>query len=345
MIHNTLGNEYCASGKSALLTSPIEKGNEANSAQMQMRGKNYFYFDEFNKCEHLNTARLKMMVNPGWQSGRENYGNQTNFKNTCNPICLSNFDFIIDTTDHGTWRRIYYYHNKVKFCEKPNPDNPYEKLADPRFIDEYANDPMYQQAMLSIMVHYYSILCRDYRGDLKRVPVPTIARETEEFRNRQDSVNRFITQNLVRSPAAEPIAMTTLVGRYIEWYNRTVNPKQHNGLDIASQFENSRIATSLERRNADILYLIGHRIRASPDELLQQDEEELSPPPLTTAPVSADSVKANFVGYVMNTERAGGRADSRADARVDNIAGEDGTGEDGSGGEGCDDIMALLEGI
>jgi phage/plasmid-associated DNA primase len=144
MVHNTLGNMYCAAGKSALLTAPIERAENANSAQMQMRDKRYFYFDEFNKCEVLNTGRVKAIVNPGWQSGRDLNQRQSNFRNTCNPVALSNFDFIIDTTDHGTWRRIYYYRNKVKFTDKPNPNNRYEKMVDTRYMDEYTNDPLFK---------------------------------------------------------------------------------------------------------------------------------------------------------------------------------------------------------
>lgn len=286
MIHNTLGNMYCASGKSALLTSRVERAESANSAQMQMKDKRYFYFDEFNKCEVLNTGRVKAIVNPGWQSGRDLNQRQTNFKNTCNPICLSNFDFIIDTTDHGTWRRIYYYINKVKFCRNPTPGSPYERKVDPRFIDEYACDPAYKQAMLSIMVHYYEKLCKQWGGDIKNVPVPTIERETWEFRNRQDALNRFITQMIVKSPNAEPVSLTTLSKVYAEWYNANIKEGKHNMMDIQAQFENSCIAPSLERRFS-VMFLTGHRIKTLPEEpllsgetALNTREQVISPPQL-----------------------------------------------------------------
>lgn len=273
--HNTLGNMYCAAGKAAILTAPMERSESANSAQMQQKDKRWFYIDEFNKCELLNTARVKSMVTPGWQSGRDLHSRQGNFKNTSNPICLSNFDFIIDTTDHGTWRRIYYYRNKVKFTSRPSPDNPFEKKADSRFIDEYANDPMYKQAMLSIMVHYYTKLCREYKGDLKNVPVPTIERETEQFRNRQDALNRFITQMIVISPCAEEIGVSSLATKYVEWYSSNIKPTNQTVIDVAAQFENSRIAASLERRIGGIMFLVGHRLKSYPEEALQPGEEYL----------------------------------------------------------------------
>ncbi len=279
MIHNTLGHMYCASGKSALLTAPLERSESANSAQMQQKDKRWFYIDEFNKSELLNTGRVKMMVTPQWQSGREMYSKQGNFKNTSNTICFSNFDFIIDTTDHGTWRRIYYYKNKVKFCKAPRPGNPYEKQEDRRFIDVYAACPFYRQAMLSILVHYYSIYCTQYNGDLGSVPVPTIARETEDFRNRQDAINRFITQMIVRSPSAEPIAMGVLAGRYQDWYSQNIRQKTTLTVpDIQAQMENSRLAASLERRAATVVFLVGHRIKAKPEEPLELGESDLYQP-------------------------------------------------------------------
>lgn len=275
LIHQTLGNMYAGSGKPALLTAPTEKAESANSAQMQMVDKRYFYFDEFNKTDELNTARVKSICNPGWQSGRDLHAKQRNFRNTCNPSCFSNFDFIITTSDHGTWRRIYYYKNKIKFCEKPNPDNQYEKLVNPAIIDDWPNDPNYKQAMLSILVHYYERLCVEYKGDLKNVPVPTIMRETEAFRNRQDSLNRFITEMVVVSPACEPITITTLATKYTEWYMRVINRHANLSLnDVQTQLENCRIASYLEARyNAK--YLIGHRVKASIEEPLLDGEHSL----------------------------------------------------------------------
>jgi len=278
MVHNTLGNMYAASGKASLLTAPMERGDAANSAQMQQKDKRYFYIDEFNKCEILNTTRVKMIVSPGWQSGRDLFERQSNFKNTSNTICLSNFDFIIDTTDHGTWRRMYYYRNKVKFCENPNPANPYEKPVDHKFYDEYPNDPAYLEAQLSIMAHYNAKLHLKYGGNLNMVPVPTIQRETELFRNRQDSLNRFIGEMIVISPDAD-IGLPTLALKYIDWYGRTIigGPvKSCSSNEFHSQIENSRVATNLEKRPSGIYYLVGLRLKSYPEEPLQDNEQPIN---------------------------------------------------------------------
>jgi len=315
MVHNAIGNDYCATGKPALLTAPAEKPGDANSAQMQQKDKRYFYFDEFNKSEHLNTARVKAIVTPSWQTGRDLYAKQSCFKNTSNPIALSNFDFVIDTTDHGTWRRIYYYICKTKFCAKPNPANPYERLENARLIDECSNDPRYRQAMLSIMVEYYRRLTITYGGDLKRVPVPTIMRESAVFRNRQDAVNLFITQMLVLSPKADPVPMTALTAAYIAWYSRTVRQSSQTALDAAAGFGNSRIAASLERRLNSTQYLIGYRIKGAPEDPLEPGESEM------------------ITEEMAHAERAGGVLDPHPDDAEPEIALTD------------EDLDGLFEGV
>lgn len=301
MTHNTLGNMYCASGKASLITGPMENSNNANSAQMQQKDKRYYYIDEFNNNSTLDSLRVKAMVTPGWQSGRDNYKDQQNFKNTSNPICASNFDFHMETSDHGTWRRIYYYKNKKKFTDDPDPDNPFEQKCDSRLMDVITKDPEYLSANLSIMDHYRGILERDYGGDLKRVPIPTILKETEEFRNRADSINRFLTSMLCKSPASDPIGLTTLAMRYIQWYPANVK----NGTNLAAnyiitQFENSRIAKWISRKSEDVLFLNGHRLLSCPEDPLNEGEEHLGARQLSRVKVTADTPLSAYTEFDEN---------------------------------------------
>ncbi len=280
MIHNTLENMYCASGKSALLTSPTERGDTANSAQMQMRGKRYFYFDEFNKYEQINIARMKSIANPGWQSGRDLFEAQSNFKNTCNPIAASNYDFSLETTDHGTWRRVYYYRNKTKFCEKPDPKNPNEKLVRLNLLDHWTNDDNYKEAMLSILVEWNRRLRTLYNGNLGNVPVPTIMRETEMFRDRQDFLNMFITKYVIHSTGAPDISITTIAKHYIEWhkgYNKKPTTAALTGADVEAQLENSRLSELFITVN-DVKILRGYRVKTTLEETLGPDESPLTRP-------------------------------------------------------------------
>jgi phage/plasmid-associated DNA primase len=274
MVHNALENMYCAVLKPALLTAPNEKAEAANPALMQMRDKTFGYFDEFQKCEFINIARMKSLTNPGWQSGRDNYEKASNFKNTANLITASNFEFIVDSTDHGTWRRIYHYTMKIKFCEKPDPNNPNEKKINPKLIDCVANDPEYKEAMLSILTEYNRILHVYYDNDIKNIPVPTIHYETEVFRSKQDSMNKFITTHIVKSPEYEEItSVTTIAAKYREWYKLNYK-RDMSMIEAESQIENSRVGKLLTTLGS-IKVLSYHRLRASPEEPTRDGESLL----------------------------------------------------------------------
>lgn len=276
MIHNTLGNLYSAAGKSSLLTSDFEHAGSANNAQMQQKDKRWFYIDEFNKCEKLNIARVKSMVTASWQSGREIYQLQVNYKNTSNTLVLSNYDFILDCTDHGTWRRIYYYTGKSKFCANPDPNNKYEKKVDDKFINEYTNSKVYQEAMLSIMVHYYSIYLTKYGGDLQKIPVPTIINETNNFRNRQDSLDRFITQMIIITPYTTHVNITELTSKFVDWYAKNVDKAAKLSIiDIQSQLLNSRLRKMFTTYNGSVITCDNIRIRETATEPLREGEREI----------------------------------------------------------------------
>jgi len=274
MVHNTLENMYCASGKSALLTAPMEKGEAANSAQMHMLGKRWFYFDEFNKYENLNVGRIKNIVNPGWQSGRDIYTGQCNFQVTCNAMTLSNYDFVIDTTDHGTWRRIYYYRNKTKFCKNPNADRG-EKPVDTKFMDVYCKDKEFKESMLSILVEWKRVLCVKYGDDLKNVPVPTIARETAVYRGTQDTMAKFISKWLIYSPFdTSNITIADVAIKYIEWY-RTQTKRVLTSLEVESLLENSCLTPNIITVD-NIKVLQHHRLKNQIDDPVREGEKILT---------------------------------------------------------------------
>lgn len=294
MIHETLGEQYMSAGKTSLLTAPSEKSESHNSALMQLEGKRGFYFDETNPTDVINPARLKSIINTGFQSGRELHAKQKNFRNTATVFLLSNYDLIINTFDHGTWRRLYYYRHKVKFCAEPNPNNQYEKKEDKRFIDEYTRDENYRAAMLSIMAHYYQLLCLKYGGDISRVPVPTIEYETAVFRNKQDHINRFISEMVVKSPQSEQIPFSDLIDRYIIWYNHEFRDTRSKlSIDnIRDLFMSSRLAPHITG-TMRMLFLTDHRIKSKVEDSLMPGELSLMPSNISKSQIDTVSTRDN----------------------------------------------------
>lgn len=261
MVAKVLGKHYATKLDIGLLTAERSKPNDPNTAIMQLKGVRWGYVEETRKAEPMNDQRLKEIVNPGEISGNEKFKQQETFEVTANVAVGQNYDFVVDTTDHGTWRRLKHYHSKIRFCSNPAPGNPFEKKDDQRYVREYINDPGCQAAFLSILVHYYERLQREHGGLLKNVECPTLDRETEEFRNSQDAVNRFVTQMVVLSPEKQQnYTLATLAQIYHEWYDKNVGRRRHVASETIQDLENSALGKYIRRASNGSLLLSGCRV-------------------------------------------------------------------------------------
>jgi phage/plasmid-associated DNA primase len=209
-----------------LLSSDREDADKPNSAMMKFKYINWAYAEESNKAQNLNVARMKELVNAGEVSGRDLNSKQETFTIKCNFIVASQYSFIVNTTDHGTWRRLKHYTSKTKFCANPDPNNPYEKKDNQDFNLKYSSDPNFLSSMLSVLTHYYERLQNEYGGELKNVPCTTLDLETEMFRVSQDAIHRWICECIVVSPYNEiDYDIGTMTINYSEWYKIHIDRK------------------------------------------------------------------------------------------------------------------------
>ena len=233
-----LGANYVKTLRMQLLTDAArESGRDANSALMQLNGLRGGYFDEAKEGDGLNPARLKTIVTPGMQTGRELYSREQQFQNTANTIAISNYDFEIDSSDQGTWDRVRFYKCKMRFVSEPNPANRYERVANRQMTNDWIRDPEYLRAMLSILVHYRVRLHNEYGDDIRAVPHATIIEETRKFREKQDPISKFVREHFVISPNNEE-SLNSIIDHYITWYRRT-NGTRLFPETLESVFENS----------------------------------------------------------------------------------------------------------
>lgn len=266
LMENTLGG-YCSRLRMTLLTDPPESSDKPNSARMMLKGRTWGYFDETDKNKKLNTNSLKALVGVGGQSSRELHKSEEIIKNTASFFASSNYEFIIDEIDHGTWRRILVYIFSMRFCE--NPTGKYECKVNSDFILKWVKDPNYLSAMLSILVHYYEKLQKKYKGDLTKAVGPTIAKYTREYRNRQDTVNRFITECLEEKEGCDALNTHIIAEEYIRWYRRYITEgKTLDKRSVISEIENSAIGSKLKRSENGSVYkeLIGYKLKQTDDD-------------------------------------------------------------------------------
>ncbi|MDF1729137.1 MAG: PriCT-2 domain-containing protein, partial [Sulfitobacter sp.] len=248
MAARTLSNSYATKLKIQLLTDQRENASSANPAVMQLKGRGLGYFEESLQREVLNTARLKDMVNPNDMSARGLWEKEGTFDMTATLASLSNFSFIINTSDDGTWRRIRYYNAKVKFCADPNPNNILEQKEDKRFIKEFTEDPDCQSAFLGILVHFWGRLQEEFGGDLDAVPCPTLDRETYQFRASQDMLHKFISECVVTTGNDNDVySLNAISHSFSNWYNKNVENRRYVNSELADQLETSKLSDRLDR--------------------------------------------------------------------------------------------------
>lgn len=261
-----------------LMCSEREDADRPNSAVMAFKTLRFAYSEESNKSQALNVARMKEMVNAGEISGRELNKKQETFTMKANLVAASQYSFIVNTTDHGTWRRIRHYTSKAKFRAHPDPTNPFEKQEDQRFVCQYPTDPNFQSAMLSILAYYYERLQNEHNGELKNVRSPTIERETENFRIDQDSIHNWISKYMVVSPSdAGEYTISELADKYLIWYQKNIDRKATFNASIIAELESSALSKYIRPSCNGILKIKGCRlINDTSDEIVRTNERSVT---------------------------------------------------------------------
>jgi phage/plasmid-associated DNA primase len=196
---NKCFGEYGIVMNAQLLTKDAAAADKPNSQIAAMECSRMIMMEETNRDEALNPSMVKKLVNPGDISNRDLHSKQKTFKITSKITLITNHKPKLDIKDGGLKRRLFHYRYKCRFVPNPEPGT-YQRKDDPRFIKEYPDNPEFQSALLSILVYFYEILQTLYSGNLKRVPSPTIDRETEEFFNEHDHFGQFVKERIVYCP-------------------------------------------------------------------------------------------------------------------------------------------------
>ena len=259
-----IGSTYGVKMPLSFLTSRSKDAESATPALMQLKDAHFAYYSESNKFEILNMAKIKEFTGQETMAGRKLHQDYINFKPKCHHLVTSNNDFEILGTDHGTWRRIVYIVMKIKFCsetEQYDPENSYERVADSTLGSKWAEDDEVLSSYLGILTYYYESLHTKYDGKVCNVPHPHILKETEEFRNRQDRVNNFLNNYLVKCVEDDyEVPIITVKNLYIKWYESNYpGPDKEYQRVAVDQLENSKIQAYIKKTKRGS-FLRGYRL-------------------------------------------------------------------------------------
>lgn len=267
MVKSIMG-QYGAKMAMSFLTESRGRSSGADEQLMLLKNARLAYYSETDKNEVLNTAKLKEITSQETLSGRGIYEKQTNFRPMCSHMVTTNYQFSVKTTDHGIWRRLKTYEFKNKFDDNPDPNNKYEKKNDPTIAKEFSFNPGLKEAFLSILVEYYKDLYINHNGMLKNIDKPSIDKETAEYRNKEDIMNRFIDEYCIFSPNSKT-CLSELIDKYEQYYENNIS-KNHvpEKLEISNQLSNSKIVKYF-KKGMNKVVLQDIRIK---DDLIETDE-------------------------------------------------------------------------
>lgn len=274
LVKSVLGN-YGKKMPLSFLTDSRSKASGADPSLMELKTARLAYYSESNKHEVLNTAKLKEITSQETLSGRGLYEEQSQFRPVCHHMVTTNYHFAIKTTDHGIWRRIVTYEFKILFTPNPNPDSKYEKKENTKFAQEFTYNDEIKKSFLSILVEYYKDLHTNHGGSLKNIMKPTIDKESNEYRNKEDIINRFIDDVCVYSPGNKT-CLSELIDKYETWYefnvDKTGTPIKS---EIETQLENSKLTKFIEKTISSRILKDIRILEDSLDEDILSKEEKL----------------------------------------------------------------------
>jgi hypothetical protein len=132
--------------------------------------------------------------------------------------------------------------------------------------------------MLSILSHYYERLQKEYNGELKNVPCPTLDIETELFRISQDAIHRWICECVVISPYNDiNYDIGTITNLYMDWYKVHIDRKAViTSNTFIKDIMSSAISKYLKPAPNKNIVLKGCRILTNNDNSLREYEEYIS---------------------------------------------------------------------
>lgn len=196
---------YGAKISMSVLTEQRGNSGSANEQMMAYKKAHLAFYSETNKQEEINTAVVKELTSQESISSRGIYQSQSIFRPKCNHVITTNYFPVVKTTDYGIWRRMKLYRHKIQFKPKNKIDltNKYEKLADENIAREFSYNKKIKESFLALLVEYYKDLYKNHGGKISNIVCDTLEKDSLEYRNSMDTLNRFICQNVVVSKGSK----------------------------------------------------------------------------------------------------------------------------------------------
>jgi len=272
-LRNVFG-EYGGKGSSSLISGiTSSSADNASPALYAVKGKRFMSYGECGPNSTLNVQFFKEILGGEKQTARPLYGQLVSFYARCIHLLPLNNLLKIHNTDYATWRRVVLIKHTIKFFNRASPDydplNPNHRIQDKYIADpsKLAQDPLYQEALLSFLVYTWEQLQFKYDGDIDKIPHPHVKADTAYYKSTQDVFDDFINRRFVKCNSNPTLRceLSTINLCYTLW----MESKGHGrakGDDIEDKLRDSKIA-DLMRIDRIGMHLVGYRFLKPTEDL------------------------------------------------------------------------------
>jgi putative DNA primase/helicase len=230
----TLGDYFKVASPRALLGNPDQHPTEL----ADLYGARMVWLDELPEGRYLPALRIKQLTS-GQLSARKIGKDNMTLEVLFSLFVSTNYLPIVNETDEGTWRRLFLLHFPYQFRKSGQPlklDT--DKAGDANLRQRLRRGHGQRQAILSWLVEG----ARAWYDNGRQFPKPDpeiIDRDRAEWRKRDDSVWRFIDEQLEFDPEAH-VMSTDLFQQFTLWQS-TQNQKQWGEKTFSDRLSNHEI--------------------------------------------------------------------------------------------------------
>ena len=175
---------------------------------MNLRGKRLVWASETDEGRKLNVGKIKWFCGGDTLCGREPFGrHEVQFKPTHTLLLLTNHKPKADPTDYALWQRVYLIPFTLSFVDEPRQDNECKR-------DPYLSERLQAEAPGILAWLVRGCLAWQKEG-LK--PPDKVKLATEEYRESEDDIARFISECCVVGGAGQFVKAGELFQAYTRW--------------------------------------------------------------------------------------------------------------------------------
>jgi P4 family phage/plasmid primase-like protien len=217
-IKNSLGKYRIAVADRALIGNASE---QHPTEMMDFMGARLAVLEETPESRQLDTVRLKKLTGTEEITARKIRQDSVTFKATHSLVINTNFELLVNETDHGTWRRLalvvwpYTFREREEDVRSEN-----DRLADTNLRFRLRDDPRVHEAVLAWLVDGARTW---YEADRIFPPLPeSVRRDTQAWREKSDPILGFLGDTVVFDRGSHVMA-TELWDAFSAWMDEKKN--------------------------------------------------------------------------------------------------------------------------